>query len=290
MAFDSTPEFRITSQQQLEILYSKYQLIPRIKQEFIEAKAPELLAQKDIPVAFGLDLLVQISLHRRARIATMVGLLKTHFTSEHPEQEAADMILKAAEADIVDIETRQTVDELTGRLLKWHDVLVRYEVTEDVQKALDQFQFPLPMIVPPEPVHHNRQTGYQTIKGSIILKNNHHEDDVCLDHINRVNAIPLRLNADVVAFVQNQWRNLDKQKEDESWDEFRKRKEAFEKYDTIAHDVIQAVQAQGDRFWLTHRYDKRGRVYSQGYHINYQGNDWNKACIEFADGEVLNER
>jgi DNA-directed RNA polymerase len=46
--------------------------------------------------------------------------------------------------------------------------------------------------------------------------------------------------------------------------------------------------AGGNRFWLTHKYDKRGRTYCQGYHVSYQGNDYNKACIEFADGEPLN--
>jgi len=38
---------------------------------------------------------------------------------------------------------------------------------------------------------------------------------------------------------------------------------------------------------LTHKYDKRGRCYSQGYHVNPQGNDWNKAVIEFAEKEPV---
>lgn len=49
MPFDShsqvCAEFRITRQRELEILFSKHQLIPRIKQEFIEAQAVELLTQ-----------------------------------------------------------------------------------------------------------------------------------------------------------------------------------------------------------------------------------------------------
>jgi DNA-directed RNA polymerase len=43
----------------------------------------------------------------------------------------------------------------------------------------------------------------------------------------------------------------------------------------------------GNRFYLTHRYDKRGRTYAQGYHVNTQGNCWNKAVIELADEEVV---
>ena len=43
----------------------------------------------------------------------------------------------------------------------------------------------------------------------------------------------------------------------------------------------------GNRFFLTHAYDKRGRTYAKGYHVNYQGNDWNKATICFAEGEIV---
>lgn len=294
MAFDASPkfasEFNIDSQMQLELLFAKNQLIPRIQKEFLEAGAIAMIEDRGIPVEFGLDLLVQLVLHKRAHVAILIGILKKHFDEEEcPEQAASDMLLKAAEADLCDIVTRNEVDPITQTYVRRHDAVMVFGISEDVQAELDQFQFPLPMVIEPVKLTHNAQTGYRTIKGSIILKNNHHGDDICLDHINRVNQIPLRLNADVVAFVQNNWKNLDKQKEDETVLDFRKRKEAFAKYDRTAKDVILAMQTQGDRFWLTHRYDKRGRVYSQGYHINYQGSDWNKACIEFADGEPLNQ-
>jgi DNA-directed RNA polymerase len=42
-----------------------------------------------------------------------------------------------------------------------------------------------------------------------------------------------------------------------------------------------------DRFYLTNKYDKRGRTYSQGYHVNPQGADWNKGVIELADKELI---
>ncbi|MDN8660510.1 hypothetical protein Q0N58_15295, partial [Staphylococcus aureus] len=76
-----------------------------------------------------------------------------------------------------------------------------------VQDEIAQFQYPLPMVVEPEPVLHNKQTGYVTVKGSVILKNNHHDDDVVLEHLNEMNSIKLRMNEHTVANVQNQWRN-----------------------------------------------------------------------------------
>lgn len=63
---------------------------------------------------------------------------------------------------------------------------------------------------------------------------------------------------------------------------------AFEKYDRTAKDVLDHVRIHGNEFYLTHRYDTRGRTYSQGYHVNPQGNDWNKAIVEFAKEEVTN--
>jgi DNA-directed RNA polymerase len=61
----------------------------------------------------------------------------------------------------------------------------------------------------------------------------------------------------------------------------------FEKYDRTAKDVITALSIHTDGFYLTHKYDKRGRVYCQGYHINYQGAPWNKATIQLADKELV---
>lgn len=265
-----------TSQIALEQLYSKYQLMDCIKGEFIAAGFPNELARLEIPVDFGIELLAQIALHKRAPIYTLVGLLRKHFLAEdNPSQACADMILKAAQEDFVD----------------WNDlsqsVIVKFILSEDVQEKLNQFQYPLPMIEEPSTVSNNKQTGYRTIKGSLILKNNHHNEDICLDHINRMNAVPLSLNADVVAFVQNNWKNLNKAKEGEKVEDYRKRVRAFEKYDESSRDVLQALMAAGNRFWLTHKYDKRGRSYCQGYHATYQGNDWNKAVIEFADAEPV---
>ena len=74
--------------------------------------------------------------------------------------------------------------------------------------------------------------------------------------------------------------------EGETRADFEKRRRAFEKYDRTAKDVIGLLQQEGSEFYLTHKYDKRGRTYCQGYHVTYQGAPWNKAVIEFADQEV----
>ena len=265
----------VAHQIELERLYSKNQTMPRIRTEFqncTDFNFMEYLIEKEIPVNFGLDLLVQMALHKRADIKTMIGLLYHHFNDA---QLCADMLLKAAHADIIDW------DSTTKQFV------VMFEMTPEVQEDLDRFQYPLPMVVKPKMITKNRETGYYLNQGSVILRNNHHEDDVCLDHLNRMNSIKFTINADTAKMIKNKWKNLDKCKDGETREDFEKRKKAFAKYDKTAKSVMSLLMQQSDHFYLTHKYDKRGRVYCQGYHVNYQGTPWNKAVCEFADKELV---
>jgi hypothetical protein len=270
---------KVAHQLELERLYNKNQTISRIRKEFENFKLADFrsyMVEKEIDPDFGMDLLIQMVLHKRTTLSTMVGILRKHF-EPHPKasQMATDMLLKAIDAELVD----------------WHDLtkqlVVLFNISDEVQADLDLYQFPLPMVVHPLKVKTNRETGYYLSKNSLILRKNHHEEDICLDHINRVNDIKFTINYDTAHMVRNQWRNMDKPKEGESRADFQRRLKAFEKYDRSSKEVIEKLLQYGNEFWLTHKYDKRGRVYCQGYHINYQGAPWNKAVIELADKEVV---
>lgn len=259
----------------MEKLFHKNQLHPRIKAEFTSADLPfrDVMVKHGLDPQFGFDLLVQMVLHKRAGLPVLVGILRKHFKGDN--QACADALLLACQIDLVD----------------WNPVteqfIVKYDITQDVQDDLDRYQFPLPMIVEPRELKTNSDTGYFTSRNSVILKNNHHDKDVCLDHLNHMNRVKLTLNNEVASFIENSWRNLDKPKPGEDRKDFDKRKKAFEKYDRTARDVMAHLEIAGGEFYLTHKYDKRGRVYCQGYHVNYQGNTWNKAVIEFAQGEIV---
>lgn len=270
------------NQLQLEIerLFNKNQLMPRLKAEF--KAAPGFAAHMEvnkIPLDFGYTLLAQICLHKRAAMQTMVGILRHFFVKDHGDKAAqvcADMLLKAAEINLID----------------WHPVrrefIMKWDVSQDVKDDLERYQYPLPMVIEPKEVKTNMDTGYLTIRTSVILKDNHHEDDVCLEHLNQMNRIKLRINHNVAQMVKNQWKGLDKAKPEETYEDYQKRVRAFAKYDRTARDVMMMIEVSGNgEFYLTHRYDKRGRCYSQGYHINYQGNPWNKSVIQFAHEEVV---
>ncbi|WP_244832354.1 hypothetical protein [Caballeronia sp. TF1N1] len=259
-------------QLELERLFSKNQLMSRMRHEFsVDPIFIDHAKKHGVPEKFAVDLLVQMALHKRADLPTLVGCMRHHCNKA---QEVADLLLKCAQIDLVDWSP------------KWRQFIVKFELSETAQAEIDQFQYPLPMIVEPRELKHNAQGAYLDTDSSVILKDNHHEDDVCLDHLNRMNKVKFTLNFNTAKLIKNQWKRLDKPKEGETREEFDKRKRAFQKYDKTAHQVIDVLVKEGNEFRFTHRYCKRGRTYCQGHHVNYQGTPWNKAVIEFADKEL----
>lgn len=285
---------RVGLQVQLELLHNKNQLLPRLRREFTTAKehgGPDYVAYmtaRGIHVELGLDLLVQLVLHKRASVSTMVGILRRHAVDHGGDsksappvwtlQDVADQVLLCCQHDLCDF------------LPASSQLVVRHDVTPDVQEELDRFQFPLPMVVQPRELRRNTDSAFLLTGdggGSVILRNNHHDDDVCLDHLNRMNRIRFSIDHETATMVRNQWRNLDKPKPGETRQDFERRVRAFEKYDRTAHDVINLLISEGNSFYLTHKVDKRGRTYCQGYAVNYQGNAWNKAVVQLADKEIV---
>lgn len=251
--------------------------MPRIRQEFRECAEFDfkgLLEKHKIPEKFGIEVLAQMALHRRCNLPTLIGTVRNHADNS---QHAADLLIKCLEAGLMQWSPQLKV------------FIVSVTLSNELQDKLDMYQYPLPMVVPPQELIENMQSAYLDSTNSVILRDNHHTDDVCLDHLNRVNQVKFQINMNVVQYVRNKWKNLDKPKDGESSQEFEKRKRAFEKYDQSSKEVIKRLNDITDTFFLTHRYDKRGRTYCQGYHVNYQGTPWNKACVEFAHKEVISE-
>jgi hypothetical protein len=281
----------VEAQEELEELFDKNQLKKRIKAVFDTEDFSLFYEKKQLPEfvtsAFCLDVLIQMAIHKRTKPSALIGMLYHHFDTGGSKMAALQQCADAVEILI----HKDFVDYSIGR----DELVVRYEVPADVQKELDRFQYPLPMMVQPKVLKTNWDNGYvgpKTRKSLTVLKAGSATDfysdaDVCLDHLNRMNKIPLALNLEVVALIDNSWSDLDKKRPNETLEDFKRRVKAFEKYDESSKDVITALSQLRDRFWLTHKYDRRGRTYCQGYHVTYQGNPWNKAVIEFAEKEEL---
>jgi DNA-directed RNA polymerase len=80
---------------------------------------------------------------------------------------------------------------------------------------------------------------------------------------------------------------LPKRKNGEGFEEFQKRQKQAQVFYETSYEVMQGLLTLGNEFWITNKYDRRGRTYSIGYHINPQGTDYNKAVLELSRKEVI---
>ena len=193
--------------------------------------------------------------------------------SDKPEAIAtmAEILAVLCETDLFDI----TKESRQASLM----IVSRIPLSQKLLEFIDNTTFQLPMVCPPKYVDHNRKSGYLSYNDSLILGNgNHHEGDLCLDVINLQNSIPLKLNVDFL-------------REQEMLPNFEivtpEQREHWEAFKYASHRVWLLMINQGNRFYLTNKVDKRGRLYSVGYHINTQGNQFQKAMVELADGEIV---
>lgn len=158
-------------------------------------------------------------------------------------------------------------------------IISRLPLSDDLLRFIKQSQYLPPMVCTPLPVENNYSSGYLTHNDSLILgTGNHHDGDLCLDVINKLNQVPLKLATDFLSVAEEDPTfDLDTPEKKEQWGAFKR--QSYEFYLLIAQ--------YGNRFHLTHKVDKRGRIYAQGYHINTQGTAFKKAMVELAEEELV---
>lgn len=258
------------TQQKLEEIFSRHQLIPLLRKEFkVMTEDVEHIPTADCYT----DIMVQIYLHKQANPETMVGVL----TPQHGSpQKVADMLLEAVNLDLLD----------------YHEInevfMVKYNVSDDVEEKLKRFQYPLPMITKPNKVKNNYDTGYNTIKGFIVLNDDQEETsrDLCLDHINRANSVALEIDMYPVESTQGKFVKPTR-KTGEGFSDYNfKVKQARMFYD-VSVEIMEGLSEMTDKIYMTHKYDRRGRCYASGYHINTQGDDYRKAVLQFSRKEKI---
>ena len=158
-------------------------------------------------------------------------------------------------------------------------VVSRIPLEQWLLDHIRESQYLPPMVTEPRKLVSNRSSGYLSHNDSLILGNgNHHDGDICLDVLNIMNRVPLALVTDLLCQEEEEPTfDLDTEDKKNQWKNFKVQSYRF--YDLLA--------SQGNRFYLTNKVDKRGRIYAQGYHINTQGASFKKAMIELADEEYV---
>lgn len=248
----------IESQIELEKQYSKYELMPFLVQEAktLTNQYPQL--NQEISSSIIAFMLMQ----KRMKPEELVGRVYAKHKDINSITTQLEMCIKY-ELIVYD----QDRDEL----------ITAYRLSDEDEAKRLAFMYPLPMIVEPKEVKHNTDTGYITTKYSIICRNKPGYDDYNLNHINRVNSIGYKVNLNVLNHCKNKNKNPPTTQQE---------LKNFKKFSDMQKSIAESFAKEG-AFYLTHRYDKRGRIYPTGYWLNYQGNDFAKALIEFEQGEKV---
>ena len=146
----------------------------------------------------------------------------------------------------------------------------------------------------------NRGSGYlKHTFDVVILGEIFHNEEICLETLSRQNKIKFKLNKSLFDLFEYSLDFKDIQDKLEN----KSKQSNFHKINLnnilnqVEHNLAQYKEQikmsineliNHDYFYLTHKVDLRGRTYCQGYQINYQGNGFNKACIELANTEIIN--
>lgn len=155
----------------------------------------------------------------------------------------------------------------------------RIPLSDQLIQFINDSAYLPPMVCEPLELENNYSSGYLSHKDSLILGNgNHHEGDICIDVLNRINKVALKLDTQFLSKVEEEPTfELDTPEKILQWDNFKRQSYSFYKL----------MVNQGNEFYLTNKVDKRGRIYASGYHITTQGTAFKKSCIELAKEEIV---
>ena len=183
----------------------------------------------------------------------------------------AELMAVLCQTDAFDISKERKMSSLM--------VVSRVPLSDELTKFIENSQYLPPMVCEPLQLTHNYSSGYLTHNDSLILgSGNHHDGDICLDTLNTMNQVALKLDTDFLCKVEEEPTfELDSQDKVDQWKRFKKQSTEF--YVLMAE--------QGNQFYFCHKVDKRGRIYSQGFHLNPQGASFKKAMLEFANEELV---
>lgn len=163
---------------------------------------------------------------------------------------SAELLGIMCEYDLFDVEVAALNDE--NRMM----IIPVWELEDEIKQLLKNIRYQPPMVTKPLLVTHNRDFQYLSFQESLILGTplNHHEDSLALDVINIMNNQVLSLDPVVLQKEEMPNKVLDTMEKQEQFLQMKQASAA----------VYQEMLDHGNKFYLTHKYDKRGRLYSQG--------------------------
>ena len=261
---------------QAKILQGVALLIAFINAKYYASKMLRLTQLKDMDLTeLVTDIFVGIAYYQREELftsvsASMASRLKF---SDKPEaiKTMAEILAVLCATDTFDI---NKADKMASLVL-----VSRIPLSDQLIQFINDSAYLPPMVCEPLELVNNYSSGYLSHKDSLILGNgNHHDGDICIDVLNTINKVTLKLDTQFLSKVEEEPTfEVDTPEKILQWGNFKRQSYSFYKL----------MVDQGNEFYLTHRVDKRGRIYCSGYHISSQGTAFKKASIELAYEELI---
>ncbi len=159
-------------------------------------------------------------------------------------------------------------------------IKAHYSLSDDVSQFINSTMFLPPMLCKPKTwaSKDNVGGGYLLGSGSCILGAlNHHNKQQNLTHLNTLQSITWELNKYMLEIpeIANKAFELPEQEKQ------------FEVFKDESKEVYEMLLDSGNKFHFGWKYDKRGRSYSTGYHVNLQSTEYKKAILQFSHKEAL---
>jgi len=185
---------------------------------------------------------------------------------------ASELIAVGANSDLYD--TIAARDSETGSLM----IRSRWSLDLSTEQYIADTMYLPPMLCPPNEITNNTTSGYlNPVAESVILKpHNHHNKPTGLDALNIANSVAFELDE----FVLNNYEETPTKLLDTV-----EKVKNFQLLKNSSKKVYKMLKNQGNLFWFSWRFDKRGRMYSQGYHVNIQSTEYKKALISLSRKE-----
>lgn len=167
------------------------------------------------------------------------------------------------------------------------------ELSEELVRQIKVGCYLPPMIENPETIYKNDQSGYLTInRDSMILggEHNQHSGNISLDVINTLNQNEYELDT----FITQQEKPWHREYltpldiyclREEDREIYRNELITRQLYLEQFNYLKELLAERTIRF--THKPDKRGRLYCQGYHFSTQGSSYEKACLNLRKKEFV---
>lgn len=254
---------------ELEDIFNRHQLKPVLREYVEQLPAFVELAQDTTvdPEDYKLvvEVFINVLIYKKVNISMLLGLL-------HVENTVRDKSIIASVNFLNDEGLTKTLsNEYTFSILLLH------QIPAELQLKLDKYCFPLPLVEKPLPVD-TFCNGYHDPRvntDGVMLNHYNWEFTTNLDVIDLLNSTKLRLNREIIANYETKWRN-----------ESKVTKPTLDRFNKATKELAKELP---DEIYLTSKFDFRGRVYYQGYHFNPQGCDYNRFCVEFAEGEIVED-